>query len=45
MKEVNFLRKKLILLIALTLLIVLALQGIAELPFQGQLVGRRLVQV
>ena len=32
MKEVNFLRKKLILLIALTLLIVLALQGIAELP-------------
>jgi len=31
-KEVNFLRKKLILLIALTLLIVLALQGIAELP-------------
>lgn len=36
MKEVNFLRKKLVLLIALTLLIVLALQGIAELPvFEG----------
>ena len=32
MKEVNFVRGKLILLIALTLLIVLALQGIAELP-------------
>jgi hypothetical protein len=31
-KEVNFVRGKLILLIALTLLIVLALQGIAELP-------------
>jgi hypothetical protein len=31
-KEVNFLRTKLILLIALTLLIVLSLQGIAELP-------------
>ena len=31
MKEVNFLRKKLILLIALTV-IVLALQGIVELP-------------
>jgi hypothetical protein len=34
MKEVNFVHKKLILLIALTLLIVLALQGIAELPFR-----------
>ena len=34
MKEVNFLRTKLILLVALTLLIVLALQGIAELPFR-----------
>ena len=33
MKEVNFVRGKLILLIALTLLIVLALQGIAENPF------------
>ena len=32
MKEVNFLRTKLILLIALTLLIVLALQGVVELP-------------
>ena len=31
MKEVNFLRKKLILLIALTV-IVLALQGVVELP-------------
>ncbi len=32
MKEVNFVRGKLILLIALTLLIVLALQGIAAFP-------------
>jgi hypothetical protein len=32
MKEVTFLRTKLILLIALTLLIVLALQGMLELP-------------
>ena len=34
MKEVNFVHKKLILLIDLTLLIVLALQGMAELPFR-----------
>jgi hypothetical protein len=33
-KEVTYLRTKLILLIALTLLIVLALQGIAEFPFE-----------
>ena len=32
MKEVTYLRKKLILLIALTLLVVLALQGVVELP-------------
>jgi hypothetical protein len=31
-KEVNFLRTKLILLIALTLLIVLALQGYSDIP-------------